>query len=98
MFIRHCMLLVLSLTWTSTWADVTNVKEFFDVLKKYPSRNFSLGFVSKANVDVVKRYFSHNTQFLLFNGTESMLDALRNEKIIGKQRSNGNSIDSVDHY
>ncbi|CAF2432607.1 unnamed protein product [Rotaria sp. Silwood2] len=62
--------------------DITNLDEFFHVLKQNSSKEYPVGFLSQANFDVVKRYLPKNIKNAFFHDKNEMLKAIENEKII----------------
>jgi hypothetical protein len=73
--------------------DLTNLEEVLNELKSNPSKNYPIGFLSKANFDVVKRYLRGNIVTQFYENKDTMLKALDNETIIGML-----SINNLNYY
>jgi len=63
--------------------ELTNLNDFLNLLTKNPSTNYPIGYLSKANSDVVKRYLRGNVIDRYFDDRQAMLKAIDNETIIG---------------
>jgi RNase adaptor protein for sRNA GlmZ degradation len=63
--------------------DITNVNEFFNLVKQNSSITHRIGFLSAANYDVVKRYLTGNVKDVYFTNKTQMLEAIDNETIVG---------------
>ncbi|CAF0876953.1 unnamed protein product [Rotaria sordida] len=62
--------------------DITNLDEFFTLLKQSPLKKYSVGFLSQANFEVIKRYLLNNVESVFFENKTEMLKAIENETII----------------
>ena len=70
--------------------DVTNLEEFLTVLAQNKSAKYSIGYLTAANADVLKRYLDHNTERVMFNNRTQLLKAIDDGTIIGKSRRSTN--------
>jgi hypothetical protein len=63
--------------------DITNIDEFLRSLRENPDRINAIGFLSKGNADVVKRYLLKNTRVIIYNDINELLQGIDNETIVG---------------
>jgi RNase adaptor protein for sRNA GlmZ degradation len=68
--------------------DLTNLNDFLSILSENPSVTYPIGFLTKANNDIVKRYLRGNINHTIFKDKDEMLQAIDNEKIIGIKHIN----------
>jgi len=66
--------------------DLTNLNDFITAIRQNQSKIYPIGFLSKANVDVVKRYLLGNIEHKIFEDKEHLLQAIDNETVIGINR------------
>ncbi len=83
MFEKILLLIFVLLIPSIIQCDLTNLNDILTELSQNPSRIYSIGFLSKANVDVVKRYLLGNIEHKIFEDKEQLLQAVDNETIIG---------------
>ena len=77
------LIVVLSII-SSIQCDITNLSDFLNVLKQ--NKTIPLGYMTKANIEVVKRYLTGNVNMKKFDDKSDMLRALDNETIYGRRR------------
>jgi hypothetical protein len=75
-------LIIVVLILSSVQCDITSLNDFFSILKRSNS-SIPMGFLTKANVDVAKRYLRNNIIVKMFDHKIDMLQALDNETIHG---------------
>jgi len=83
MFEKILLLIFVLLIPSIIQCDLTNLNDILTELSQNPSKTYSVGFLSKANVDVVKRYLLGNIEHKIFDDKEQLLQAVDNETIIG---------------
>ena len=64
--------------------DITNVEEFFSLVKQNQSIQYPVGFLSQTNYDVVKRYLTKNIKTIFFQNKTELLNAIDKDTVIGK--------------
>ena len=70
---------------TKIQCDLTNLNEFLTFLGQNQTVTYPIGFMTKANVEVAKRYLPGNIEVKSFDHKDEIIKALDEEKIIGKQ-------------
>lgn len=67
-------------------SDLTNLNEILNLFKSNSSKNFSMGSISQANADIIKRYLPANVVIKHYGDREHLLQAINNESVIGKRK------------
>ncbi|UJR26803.1 hypothetical protein I4U23_008116 [Adineta vaga] len=62
--------------------DITNLNEFFGTVKQNESFEQPVGFLSRTNFEVVKRYLPKNIKPILFQNKSQLLNAIDNNTIL----------------
>ncbi len=83
MFTRYSLLIFVLVTPSIIQCDLTNLNEFLNVFRQNRSAIYPVGFLSKANFNVVKRYLPANIEVRYFEDKNVMLNCIDNETIIG---------------
>lgn len=83
MLLIHLSSFLILLTLSNIQCDITNLDEFFSIFKQNTSVNYSVGCVSRANFDVIKRYLPGNIKTVFTSDKDDLLKAVDNETIIG---------------
>ena len=63
---------------------ITNVEEFFSLVKQNQSIQYPVGFLSQTNYDVVKRYLTKNIKTIFIQNKTELLNAIDKDTVIGK--------------
>ena len=83
MFRSIFLLIFVLLTSSFVQSDITNLNDFLSLLNQNQSIVNPIGFLSKANSDVVKRYLLGNINITYFQDKKDMLKAIDDETIVG---------------
>ncbi|CAF1504566.1 unnamed protein product [Adineta ricciae] len=62
--------------------DITNLEEFFSLVKQNQSIEYPIGFLSQTNYDVVKRYLPNNIKRIFFQNKTELLNAIDKDTVI----------------
>ena len=80
----HAFFVVALLLPAMVQCDITNLNEFLSTVQKNTSYNYPVGFLSRANYEVVKGYLPANIHAVFFDNKSQLLEAIDKESVIGK--------------
>ena len=64
--------------------DITNVDELISLLKSNSSISHTIGYLTPANIRLVKRYMTDSTKTIQFPSKAELLQAIDNGTILGE--------------